>query len=123
MLLETIMFFGCNSRLMTSSTVVFLTRLTLSVVVIGVYPVIRKCMRGVGIRLATRPIKSLFIYPGYLRVVVLAAITVLTNEFNWPTEGFGIRSRSTAIWLSAVLSRTTTASAFNVRRFNVKREL
>lgn len=37
----------------------------------GVYPVMRKWHRGVGIREATRPTRSLFMYPGYRRVVVL----------------------------------------------------
>ena len=31
---------------------------------------------------ATRPMRSLFIYPGYRRVVVDAAITVDTKEFS-----------------------------------------
>lgn len=44
---------------------------------------------------ATSPMRSLFMYPGYLRVVVDAAMTVLTIEFSWPTVGLGIRSRST----------------------------
>jgi hypothetical protein len=47
-----------------------------------VYPVIKKCALGVGISEANKPTKSLFIYPGYLRVDVLAAITVETNEFK-----------------------------------------
>ena len=67
---------------MTSRTVVFLifcysdgskTR--------GVYPVIKKWHLGVGIKEAMRPIKSLFIYPGYLRVVVDAPMIVETIEF------------------------------------------
>jgi hypothetical protein len=37
---------------------------------------------------ATRPMRSLFMYPGYLRVVVDAAMTVDTKEFNWFTVGF-----------------------------------
>jgi hypothetical protein len=51
-------------------------------------PVIRKWHRGVGIRDATRPIRSLFMYPGYRRVVVDAAMTVDTREFSWFTVGF-----------------------------------
>ncbi len=58
------MFFVCNNRLMTSNTVVFLTAETLDSIVNGVYPVMRKWHRGVGMREATRPTKSLFIYPG-----------------------------------------------------------
>ena len=45
-------------------------------------PVIRKWHLGVGMRLATRPMRSLFMYPGYRRVVVDAAITVETREFS-----------------------------------------
>jgi hypothetical protein len=41
----------------------------------GVYPVMRKWQRGVGMSDATRPIRSLFMYPGYRSVVVDAAIT------------------------------------------------
>ena len=46
----------------------------------GVYPVIRKWHLGVGIREAIRPIKSLFMYPGYLSVSVDALIIVETME-------------------------------------------
>jgi len=45
----------------------------------GVYPVMRKWHLGVGISEAKRPEKSLFMYPGYRRVVVLAAIMVATR--------------------------------------------
>jgi len=47
----------------------------------GVYPVIKKWHLGVGIRDANKPIRSLFMYPGYLKVVVLADITVETKAF------------------------------------------
>ena len=47
-------------------------------VVRGVYPVMRKWSLGVGISDAIKPIKSLFIYPGYLNVVVLVDIIVET---------------------------------------------
>lgn len=113
-----------NYLLMTSNTVVFLTPLVWpSESMMGVYPVIRKWHLGVGTREATRPTKSLFMYPGYLRVVVEADITVETREFNWLTVGFEILRRSTAIRFKAVLSSTTTASAFNVNLFKVSREL
>ena len=47
----------------------------------GVYPVIRKWHVGVGMtRLANNPTSELFMYPGYRRVVVLAAIMVATME-------------------------------------------
>ena len=49
---------------MTSSTEVLRTALSATSEMIGVYPVIRKWHRGVGIRLATSPIRSLFMYPG-----------------------------------------------------------
>lgn len=78
----------------------------------GVYPVIRKWHLGVGTNPAKILTKSLFIYPGYLRVVVDAAITVATNEFVYETVGIGIFNLSTAILFKAVLSKTTTASAF-----------
>ena len=83
----------------------------------------RKWHRGVGTKEATNPTKSLFVYPGYLKVVVEAAMTVDTNEFTWCTLGFGIRNLSTAILFNAVLSRTTTQSAFTANLFNVKMEL
>jgi hypothetical protein len=38
----------------------------------------RKCNRGVGIREETKLTRSLFMYPGYLNVVVEAAMTVET---------------------------------------------
>lgn len=47
-------------------------------VVSGVYPVMRKCSRGVGISEAISPMRSLFMYPGYLSVVVLADMMVET---------------------------------------------
>lgn len=47
-------------------------------VVRGVYPVMRKCRRGVGISEAISPMRSLFMYPGYLSVVVLADMMVET---------------------------------------------
>ena len=84
---ETRMFLVCSNLLITSSTVVFLTEVltiplspTPPATVKGVYPVIKKWHLGVGISEATRPIKSLFIYPGYLKVVVLAHMMVLTIE-------------------------------------------
>ncbi len=46
----------------------------------GVYPVIKKWHLGVGIKEAISPIKSLFMYPGYLKVVVDALIMVDTIE-------------------------------------------
>ena len=78
--LLTKMFFVCSSLLITSSTVVFLTLVFFLSTVSGVYPVIKKWHLGVGIKEATKPIKSLFIYPGYLRVVVDAHIIVDTIE-------------------------------------------
>jgi hypothetical protein len=42
----------------------------------------------VGIKEARRPTRSLFIYPGYLKVVVLADITVETKEFVCANVGF-----------------------------------
>jgi hypothetical protein len=62
-------------------------------------------------------------YPGYLSVVVDAAITIATREFVCETVGIGILSLSTAILLSAVLSNTTTASAFYAKRRRVSNEL
>ena len=56
-------------------------------------------------------------------MVVDAAITVDTSELSWPTVGEGRRNRSAAIAFSAVLSRTTTASALRHKRFRVSTEL
>jgi len=83
----------------------------------------RKWHRGVGTREATNPTRSLLVYPGYLNVVVEAAMTVETNELTWCTDGFGILNLSTAILFNAVLSSTTTQSAFTANLFNVKIEL
>lgn len=52
-------------------------------VVSGVYPVMRKCNRGVGISEAISPMRSLFMYPGYLSVVVLADMMVETWGRGW----------------------------------------
>ena len=56
-------------------------------VVSGVYPVMRKCSRGVGISEAISPMRSLFMYPGYLSVVVLADMMVET----WGEDGVSVR--------------------------------
>ena len=87
---DTMMFLVCNSRRMTSSTVVFRTAGAAGFAssVSGVYPVIKKWHRGVGIRLATKPTRSLFMYPGYRSVVVDAAITVDTSAFVCAKVGF-----------------------------------
>ena len=50
-------------------------------------------------------------------------MTVDTSELSCPTVGDGMRRRSTAMALSAVLSSTTTQSAFTVRRLSVRIEL
>lgn len=62
-------------------------------------------------------------YPGYLRVVVLAAITEETSEFVCENVGLSIFIFSSAIRFNAVLSRTTTLSLFKINLFNVRREL
>jgi hypothetical protein len=58
---ETMRFLGCSRRRMTSSTVVLRTVLadSASSPVKGVYDVMRKWQRGMGIRLATMPTRSL----------------------------------------------------------------
>mmetsp|Transcript_9266 Transcript_9266/g.32186 ORF Transcript_9266/g.32186 Transcript_9266/m.32186 type:complete len:217 (+) Transcript_9266:251-901(+) len=120
----TMMFFVCSRRRITSSTVVLRTVApALLSTVSGVYPVMRKWHRGVGMRLATRPTRSLFMYPGYRRVVVLAAITVDTRELVCAKLGFSMLSLSTAMRFSAVLSSTTTLSQLSARRFRVSRLL
>lgn len=50
--------------------------------------------------------RSLFIYPGYLRVVVDADITVETNELVYSIVGLDTFKRSTKILFNAVLSNT-----------------
>ena len=62
-------------------------------------------------------------YPGKRSVFVDAAITVETSELICSTLGLSMCIRSVAMRLSAVLSNTTTASAFSVRRFSVSSEL
>ena len=102
---ETIIFFGCNKRRITSSTVVLRTADILSDSVLsGVYPVIKKWRFGVGINGAIKPIKSLFMYDGYLNVVVLTDIIVETNSLICENVGLSILSLSTAILFNAVLS-------------------
>lgn len=65
---------------MTSSTVVLRTVFACSIwsPVNGVYAVMRKWHRGVGISDARMLTRSLCMYPGYRRVVVLADMTVET---------------------------------------------
>ena len=76
------MFLVWRSRRITSRTVVFLMfYYSVWSKINGVYPVIKKWHLGVGIREAISPIKSLFMYPGYLKVVVDALIIVDTIEF------------------------------------------
>ena len=62
-------------------------------------------------------------YPGYLNVLVDAAITVETSELSSETDGVSIRSRSDAIRFKAALSRTTTESALVVKRLRASNEL
>lgn len=57
----TMMLFGCSSLLITSNTVVFFMLDVCFYTVRGVYPVIKKWQRGVGIREANSPTISLFI--------------------------------------------------------------
>ena len=64
---ETIMFLGCSNLLITSNTVVLRTLEWSASVDNGVYPVIKKCKLGVGIKGAIKPIRSLFMYDGYLK--------------------------------------------------------
>jgi len=56
--------------------------------------------------------RSLFMYPGYLRVVVEAHMIVLTMELICPIVGFCSLSLSVAILCKALLSMMTEASAF-----------
>ena len=85
---DTMIFLVWRSLLITSRTVVFLIEVFFLSTVSGVYPVIKKWHLGVGINEAINPIKSLFMYPGYLRVVVEADIIVLTIELVWAKVGF-----------------------------------
>lgn len=82
------MFFGWRRRRITSRTDVFRTDIPSWSVVNGVYPVIRKCRRGVGINGAIRPTRSLFMYEGYLKVVVLTDMIVETNLLICVKLGF-----------------------------------
>jgi len=66
---------------------------------------------------------SLFMNPGYLSVVVEAAMTVDTIELIYSNVGCNNFSLSTAILLSALLSNTTTESAFKVNLLSDKRQL
>lgn len=108
---------------MTSNTVVFLIEVVFLSTVSGVYPVIRKWHLGVGINDATNPIKSLFIYPGYLKVVVEADIIVLTMEFVYAKVGFYSFNLSVAILVKALLSITTQASALRTSLFKESKQL
>ena len=76
-----------------------------------------------GIREAIKPIRSLFMYPGYLRVVVLALIMVDTIEFVYAKVGWVSLSLSVAILVKALLSITTVASAFKVNLFMESKQL
>ena len=79
------------------------------------YPVIRKWRRGVGISDETRPMRSLFMYPGKRSVFVDAAITVETSELICSTLGLSMCIRSVAMRLSAVLSEVEVAVVEEVR--------
>lgn len=72
---------------------------------------------------AISPIRSLFMYPGYLRVVVDALIMVDTIEFVCANVGLSSFNLSVAILVSALLSITTTASAFRVSLFMLNKQL
>jgi len=121
---DTMIFLVCKSFLMTSNTVVFRVVFdSCAYEFNGVYPVIKKWHRGVGTNDATKLTRSLFMYPGYLNVVVLAAITVETKAFVCENDGLSMLKFSSAIRFSAVLSRTTTLSLFRINLFNVRREL
>ena len=65
----------------------------------------------------------MFIYPGYLRVVVDADITVDTKEFMCSKLVFCCLSHVPAIFVRAVLSRTTVQSVFKANLFSVSKEL
>ncbi len=56
-------------------------------------------------------------------MVVLAAMTVDTSELTCSNVGLSRCSRSTAMRFSAVLSSTTTLSAFSVSRFSASSAL
>ena len=60
---------------------------------------------------------------GVRHLVGEALHSVFTRELSWLTVGFDNFNLSTAIRFNAVLSNTTTASAFNVNRFKVSNEL
>ena len=117
------MFLVCNSLLITSRTVVFLMEVAFLSTVSGVYPVIKKWHLGVGMSEAISPIRSLFMYPGYLRVVVDADMIVLTMELVYEKVGFYNLSLSVAILVKALLSMTTTASALRTSLFKVNKQL
>lgn len=120
---ETIMFLVYKSLLITSSTVVFLIPDVFWSTVNGVQPVIKKWHLGVGINEAINPTISLFMQPGYLRVVVDAAITVETIELIYSNVGCKSFNQSTAILFRALLSSTTTESAFKVSHFKLNKQL
>jgi len=83
----------------------------------------RKWHLGVGMSEAIRPIKSLFMYPGYLKVVVEALMMVETIELVCANVGWLSLSLSVAILVKAVLSITTVASEFNVSRLVANMQL
>lgn len=72
---------------------------------------------------AIKPTKSLFIYEGYLKVVVLTDMIVETSLLICVKVGLLMCNLSEAIRFKAVLSRTTTQSAHWVSLFNVNNEL
>ena len=63
---------------------------------------------------AIKPIKSLFMYPWYLKVVVDALIIVDTIELVCANVGYYNFSLSVAILVKALLSITTVASELSV---------
>ena len=68
------------------------------------------------------PTKSLFMYDGYPKDCVLAAVTVDTNWLVWSKDGVWTCNLSAHIWARALLSKTTTESAWSTSRFSVSND-
>ena len=83
----------------------------------------RNWQRGVGIRDAKMPTNSLFMYDGYRKDCILAAMTVDTNWLVWSKDGVWTCSLSAHIRARAILSKTITESAWSTSRFSVINEL
>jgi len=99
-----IIFLGSNSCWVRSFTVKILFGTSLDVS--GAYPMVRKCIRGNGIRLTANLRRLELIWPGKRRLHVLPVMAPATMLFMSPYDGEAILSCRKQISYKASLSST-----------------